>query len=109
MEEKKVRKKRKLGSYPFISVVFSITVALCVLGLFGWILLHSSRLGNQIQENIEVQVYLNKNISQAWYYKARFLYLYINRVLFLNLYLSKMFIDSEFFLSIYAIRPIASP
>lgn len=65
MEEKKVRKKRKLGSYPFVSVVFSITVALCVLGLFGWILLHSSRLGTQIQENIEVQVYLNKNISQS--------------------------------------------
>lgn len=71
MEEKKVRKKRKLGSYPFISVVFSITVALCVLGLFGWILLHSSRLGNQIQENIEVQVYLNKNISQSDITKIR--------------------------------------
>ncbi|MEQ9466331.1 MAG: permease-like cell division protein FtsX [Ekhidna sp.] len=65
MEEKKTRKKRKLGSYPFASVVFSITVALLVLGLFGWILLHSSRLGTRIQENIEVQVYLNKNISQS--------------------------------------------
>lgn len=65
MEDKKVRKKRKLGSYPFVSVVFSITVALCVLGLFGWILLHSTRLASSIQENIEVQVYLNKNISQS--------------------------------------------
>ncbi len=63
MEEKKPRKKRKLGSYPFASVVFSITVALLVLGLFGWMLLHSSRLGNRIQENIEVQVYLNKDLS----------------------------------------------
>lgn len=65
MEEKKARKKRKLGSYPFASVVFSITVALTVLGLFGWILLHSSRLGTQIQESIEIQVYLNKNISPS--------------------------------------------
>lgn len=65
MEEKKPRKRRKLGSYPFVSVVFSITVALLVLGLFGWILLHSSRLGTQIQENIELQVYLNKNISNS--------------------------------------------
>lgn len=65
MEDKKARKKRKLGSYPFVSVVFSITLALCVLGLFGLILLHGSRLGTQIQENIEIQVYLNKNLSQS--------------------------------------------
>ena len=71
MEDKKARKKRKLGSYPFASVVFSITVALLVLGLFGWLLLHSSRLGTQIQENIEVQVYLNKNISQSDITKIR--------------------------------------
>ncbi len=64
MEEKKARKKRKLGSYPFTSVVFSVTVALCVLGLFGWILLHSARLGSQIQESVEIQIYLNKNITQ---------------------------------------------
>ncbi|MEP1094169.1 MAG: permease-like cell division protein FtsX [Cyclobacteriaceae bacterium] len=65
MQEKKVRKKRKLGSYPFASVVFSITVALLVLGLFGWMVLHSSRLGNKIQENIEIQVYLNKDLSRT--------------------------------------------
>ncbi|MDE0470482.1 MAG: permease-like cell division protein FtsX [Ekhidna sp.] len=71
MEEKKVRKKRKLGSYPFVSVIFSITIALCVLGLFGWILLHSSKLGNRIRENIEIQVYLNKNLSQSELNKIR--------------------------------------
>ena len=65
MEEKKARKKRKLGSYPFLSVIFSTTVALTVLGLFGWILLHGTRLGAQIQESIEVQVYLNSNISPS--------------------------------------------
>ena len=65
MQEKKQRKKRKLGSYPFASVVFSITVALLVMGIFGWMLLHSSRLGNKIQENIEIQVYLNKELSRS--------------------------------------------
>jgi len=65
MEEKKARKKRKLGSYPFASVIFSTTVALIVLGLFGWILLHGTRLGTQIQESVEVQVYLNNNISPS--------------------------------------------
>ena len=71
MYEKKVRNKRKLGSYPFASVIFSITVALLVLGLFGWLLLHSKRLGSQIQENIEVQVYLNKNLSRSDLVKIR--------------------------------------
>ena len=71
MEEKKTRKKRKLGSYPFASVVFSITVALLVLGLFGWLLLHSSRLGTRIQESVEVQVYLSKNINQSDITKIR--------------------------------------
>ncbi|MEQ9405901.1 MAG: permease-like cell division protein FtsX [Cyclobacteriaceae bacterium] len=71
MQDKKPRKKRKLGSYPFVSVVFSITVALLVLGLFGWMILHSSRLGNQIQENIEVQVYLNKDLSTSDINKIR--------------------------------------
>ncbi len=71
MEDKKTRKKRKLGSYPFASVVFSITVALLVLGLFGWLLLHSTRLGTRIQESVEVQVYLNKNISQSDITKIR--------------------------------------
>ena len=65
MDDKKARKKRKLGSYPFASVVFSTTVALSVFGLFGWILLHSSRLGTEIQESLEIQVYLNNNISPS--------------------------------------------
>ena len=71
MEDKKARRKRKLGSYPFASVVFSITVALLVLGLFGWLLLHSSRLATRIQESVEIQVYLNKNINQSDITKIR--------------------------------------
>lgn len=61
--DKKFRKKR-LGSYPFISVIFSITLSLLVIGLFGLILIYSSALTKVIQENIEVQVYFDKHITE---------------------------------------------
>ena len=63
MESRKPRKKRKLGSYPFISVTFSITLALLVIGLFGLLLVHTNRLTTIIQENVEVQVFLKKDIQ----------------------------------------------
>ncbi|CAD5257998.1 MULTISPECIES: ABC transporter permease [unclassified Imperialibacter] len=63
--EKKVRKKKKLGSYPFVSVVFSISLALFVLGLFGVFFLLTNNLTSFIQDNIEVQVYLNKNVTES--------------------------------------------
>ena len=61
--EKKFRKK-KLGSYPFISVIFSITLSLLVIGLFGLILIYSTALKQVIQENIEIQVFLDKHITE---------------------------------------------
>lgn len=63
--EHKTRKKRKLGSYPFISVIFSITLALFVIGLFGVFALYANRLTDLIQENIELQVFLNKQIPSG--------------------------------------------
>lgn len=56
-------KKKQLGSYPYITVVFTITVALLVLGLFAILLLHATRLTKVIKENVEVQVFLHKNIN----------------------------------------------
>jgi cell division transport system permease protein len=61
---RKIRKK-KLGSYPFASVIFSISMALFVLGLFALLLLHANRLQAIIQENLEVQVFLDKDLSEA--------------------------------------------
>ncbi len=61
--DKKFRKK-KLGSYPFVSVIFSITLSLLVIGLFGLILIYSSALTKVIQENIEIQVFLDKHITE---------------------------------------------
>lgn len=58
-------KKRKLGSYPFVSVVFSISLALFVIGLLGLLVLHSQKLKRLIKENVEMQVYLNKDVSNS--------------------------------------------
>ena len=60
----KARKKKKLGSYPYLSVVFSITLALFVFGLFASLIIHSQRLATLIRENVEIQVYLRKNVSE---------------------------------------------
>lgn len=56
-------KKKKLGNYPFFSVVFSITIALTVIGLFGLLLIFTGKLTKSIQENVEVQVFLKKDLS----------------------------------------------
>jgi len=64
LAEKKYRKK-KLGSYPFLSVVFSITLSLFVLGLFGVFFLLTNNLTHLVQDNIEVQVYLNRNVTES--------------------------------------------
>lgn len=65
MEEAKFKKKKKLGSYPYFSVVFSNTIALFVIGLFAILLLQSRRLTQIIRNNIEIQIYLDKDISDS--------------------------------------------
>jgi cell division transport system permease protein len=63
-EEIKYRRKKKLGSYPYISVIFSIALALFVIGLFSILILQTNKLITMVRENIEVQVFLDKNISE---------------------------------------------
>ena len=63
--EKKIRKKKKLGSYPFMSVTFSIFMTLLVVGLFGFILLNATELKRYIRENVELQVYLKKRTNDS--------------------------------------------
>ncbi|SFB73090.1 cell division transport system permease protein [Flexibacter flexilis DSM 6793] len=58
-------KKKTLGSYPYFTVVLSIVTALFVIGLFGLVLLHANRLSELIRENIEVRVYLQRNIADT--------------------------------------------
>jgi cell division transport system permease protein len=57
-------KKKKLGSYPFFSVVFSITLALFVIGLFGVLIIYSSELARIVRENVKIQVYLKNQLEE---------------------------------------------
>ena len=61
--DKKIKKKN-LGSYPFASVIFSVSLALILMGLFSVLIISAGNLTRFIQENIEVQVFLNKNLSE---------------------------------------------
>ncbi len=59
------KQKKTLGSYPYFTVVFSITMALFVIGLFGLVLLHASRLSEIIKGNIAMQVYLQRSLTES--------------------------------------------
>jgi cell division transport system permease protein len=55
--------KKKLGSYPSVSVVFSITLALFAIGVFGALVIYSKELEKAVKENIRIQVYLNSRVG----------------------------------------------
>jgi cell division transport system permease protein len=61
---KHIKGKKKLGSYPDFTVIFSITMALFVIGLFSLIFIHARKLSKIAQENIEMNVILDKNIQE---------------------------------------------
>jgi cell division transport system permease protein len=61
----KVRTKKKLGGYPAVGVVISITLSLIVIGIFGILIIYSQELEQQVRQNIRVQVYLNSNITET--------------------------------------------
>ena len=61
--EKKGNKK-KLGGYPAIGVVISITLSLIVMGIFGLLVIYSQELEHQVRQNIRVQVYLKANVTE---------------------------------------------
>ena len=57
--------KKKLGSYPYLSVVLSITLALFVIGVFGILVIYSKELERVVQDNVKIQVYLKNHITEA--------------------------------------------
>ncbi len=59
------RKKKTLGHFKFGSVLFSTTLSLFIVGLFGVILIQARSLTKMIRENIEMQVFLDKNLPEA--------------------------------------------
>jgi cell division transport system permease protein len=58
------RKKKTLGHFKFGSVLFSTTLSLFIVGLFGVILIQARTLTKMIRENIEVQIFLDKGLSK---------------------------------------------
>ena len=61
----KVTRKKKLGGYPAIGVVISVTLALFVIGLFSLLILYSRGLEQQVRQNIRMQVYLRSNLTNT--------------------------------------------
>ncbi|ERM81837.1 cell division protein [Rhodonellum psychrophilum GCM71 = DSM 17998] len=59
------RKKAKLGRFKFASVLFSTTLSLFIVGLFGVIVIQAKTLTKIIRENIEIQVFLNKDLKET--------------------------------------------
>ena len=55
--------KKQLGYFKFGIVLFSTTLSLFIVGLFGIILIQASSLTKMIRENIEIQVFLDKDLS----------------------------------------------
>lgn len=60
----RTRTKKQLGYFKFGSVLFSTTLSLFIVGLFGVILIQASSLTKVIRENIEIQVFLDKSLPE---------------------------------------------
>lgn len=58
-------KKKNLGSYPYLSVVFSITLALFVIGVFGSLVIYSRELERIVRQNVKIQVYLKNQVTES--------------------------------------------
>jgi cell division transport system permease protein len=56
-------RKKKLGSYPYISVVLSISLALFVIGVFGALVIYSKELERTVRDNVKIQVYLKNQLT----------------------------------------------
>jgi cell division transport system permease protein len=61
----KVTRKKKLGGYPAVGVVISVSLALFVIGLFSLLILYSAQLEREVRQNIRMQVYLRSNLTNT--------------------------------------------
>lgn len=64
-ESPRFKRKKKLGSYPYISVVLSTTLALYVIGVFGLLVIYSRELERVVRENVKIQVYLKGQLNES--------------------------------------------
>ena len=57
------RTKKKVGTYPSGMILFSLTLALFLIGFCGLLAIQSKRLVTYIRENYEVRAFLDKNLD----------------------------------------------
>jgi cell division transport system permease protein len=60
-----LKNTKKIGQYPNTMVVLSLSIALFLIGLCGLVSLQAKRLTAYVKENIELQVYLDKNLATS--------------------------------------------
>ena len=58
-------KIKKLGSTPNAMVIISLTIALFLIGLCGLLTLNARKLAEYLKQNVEVQVYLDNDLSTS--------------------------------------------
>jgi cell division transport system permease protein len=58
-------KKKKIGSYPNAMIVMSLTAALFLIGFCGLLVIQSKKLVSIIRQNIEVRIFLDKQLTKA--------------------------------------------
>jgi cell division transport system permease protein len=63
--------RKKWGSYPSVAVIFNITIALSIAGFLGLLFLYANELSASLRENLEVKLYLRKDLSEAESMKIR--------------------------------------
>lgn len=59
------RKKKKVGAYPSGMILFSLTLALFLIGFCGLLAIQSKRLVTYIRENYEMRAFLDKDLSDT--------------------------------------------
>ncbi|GAB3510480.1 permease-like cell division protein FtsX [Spirosoma knui] len=57
------RKKKKVGTYPSGMILFSLTLALFLIGFCGVLAIQSKRLVTYIRENYEMRAFLDKDMD----------------------------------------------
>jgi cell division transport system permease protein len=61
----KLARKKKVGSYPAGGVIFSVTLALFALGIFGNLVLYSHEFEKIVRDNLNVKVYLKSTVTEV--------------------------------------------
>lgn len=63
------RTKKKVGTYPSGMILFSLTLALFLIGFCGLLAIQSKRLVTFIRENYEMRAFLDKGLDEAKFKK----------------------------------------